>query len=94
MKYATKEKGMMKRAAVLLSAFFFAAQALAAEPAPREENSPRAAEVSRSLHGNARSGIYHNSSCKYFTCKACTVVFTSPSEARAKGFRACKVCGG
>ena len=44
--------------------------------------------------GNANSRIYHNSRCKYFNCKACTVQLASPQDARAKGFRACKVCGG
>lgn len=44
--------------------------------------------------GNAESGIYHNSGCKYFTCKKCTVKLASPKEAAAKGFKACKVCGG
>ena len=32
--------------------------------------------------------------CRYFNCKACTVVFQSAEEARANGYRACKVCGG
>ena len=45
-------------------------------------------------HGNRESRIYHNSSCRYFWCKACTVGFHSSQEARAKGFRPCKVCGG
>ena len=44
--------------------------------------------------GNVKSRIYHNSGCKYFNCKACTVPLASPQEAKAKGFRACKVCGG
>lgn len=46
------------------------------------------------LHGNAKSRIYHNSSCRYYTCRNCTVVFASAQEARAAGFRACKICGG
>ncbi len=44
--------------------------------------------------GNADSKIYHNSSCRYFDCKACTVRLSSPQEARQKGFRACKICKG
>ncbi|SCM69957.1 Ada metal-binding domain-containing protein [Desulfovibrio sp. 86] len=44
--------------------------------------------------GNVKSRIYHNNGCKYFNCKACTVPLASPQEAKAKGFRACKVCGG
>lgn len=46
------------------------------------------------VHGNYKSRIYHNARCRYFNCKACTVVFNSPQEARANGYRACKVCGG
>lgn len=45
-------------------------------------------------HGNARSRIYHNSSCRYYDCRNCTVVFSSAKAARAAGFRACKACGG
>lgn len=52
------------------------------------------AEVTRVVHGNAKSRIYHNASCRYFNCKACTVIFRSASEARAGGYRACRVCGG
>ena len=46
------------------------------------------------VHGNYKSRIYHNARCRYFNCKACTVVFQSAEEARANGYRACKVCGG
>ncbi len=44
--------------------------------------------------GNRKSRIYHNSACRYFTCKNCTVRFSSPDEARKRGFVACKICGG
>lgn len=46
------------------------------------------------VHGNYKSRIYHNSGCRYFNCKACTVVFRSAEEARSAGYRPCKVCGG
>ena len=46
------------------------------------------------VHGNPKSMIYHNQTCKYFNCKACTVVFATAAEARTKGYRACKVCRG
>lgn len=46
------------------------------------------------LHGNPNSRIYHNSGCRYYNCKACTVVFRSAADAKAQGFRACKVCRG
>ncbi|MDR2744730.1 MAG: hypothetical protein LBB66_06010 [Desulfovibrio sp.] len=45
-------------------------------------------------HGNWSSRIYHNSNCRYFMCKRCTVNFFSAGEAEASGYRACKVCGG
>ncbi len=44
--------------------------------------------------GNHNSMIYHNQSCRYYDCKACTVPLMSPEQAREKGFRACKICGG
>lgn len=44
--------------------------------------------------GNPQSMKYHNSGCRHFNCKACTVRFSSPEEARAKGYVACKVCKG
>ncbi|MDL2285126.1 endonuclease Q family protein [Desulfovibrio sp. OttesenSCG-928-F07] len=44
--------------------------------------------------GNINSKKYHNSSCRYFNCKNCVVVLSSPAEARKKGYIACKVCGG
>mgnify|MGYP001055646580 FL=1 len=43
------------------------------------------------VHGNYKSRIYHNPPCRYFNCKACTVVFQSAKEARVNGYRACKV---
>lgn len=46
------------------------------------------------LHGNANSGIFHNSSCRYYNCKNCYVVFQSRAEAMKAGYRPCKVCGG
>ena len=55
---------------------------------------PSVAESAQDLHGNAKSGIYHNSSCRYYNCKNCVVSFSSRREAEVAGFRACKVCGG
>ena len=55
---------------------------------------PSIAGSAQELHGNARSYIYHNSSCRYYNCKNCVVTFSSRREAEAAGFRACKVCGG
>jgi hypothetical protein len=57
--------------------------------------SPSAGIASENVyHGNWSSRIYHNANCKYFTCKRCTVSFSSAREAEANGYRSCKVCGG
>ncbi len=55
---------------------------------------PSIAGSAQELHGNAKSYIYHNSSCRYYNCKNCVVIFSSRREAEEAGFRACKVCGG
>ncbi len=46
------------------------------------------------LHGNAKSRKFHNSSCRYYDCKQCTIVFKNREEALKAGFVACKVCDG
>jgi methylphosphotriester-DNA--protein-cysteine methyltransferase len=57
--------------------------------------SPAAGMASGNVyHGNWSSRIYHNADCKYFTCKRCTVNFSSAGEAEASGYRPCKICGG
>ena len=55
---------------------------------------PSMARSAQELHGNAKSYICHNSSCRYYNCKNCVVIFSSRKEAEEAGFRACKVCGG
>lgn len=50
--------------------------------------------AAQEFHGNPTSMIYHNSSCRYFDCQNCYVVFYSRKEAREAGFRACKICKG
>ncbi len=44
------------------------------------------------FHGNARTGVYHQSSCRYYSCPNCTVRLDSAEEAKEQGFRPCKVC--
>ena len=63
-----------------------------AEKARKDAPLPLAAM--RELHGNRQSHIYHNPQCRYYNCKACTVILSSRREARERGFRPCKVCGG
>lgn len=71
---------------VFLSAFVFAPEA----PAARKVRT----DISVVYSGNPKSMKYHNSSCRYFSCKACTVRFSSAEEAVRKGYAACKKCGG
>lgn len=52
------------------------------------------AQANYTVHGNVDSRIYHNARCRYFTCKKCTAVFSSPQEAQKNGYRPCKVCKG
>ncbi len=68
--------------------------AFSAETLPMSRTTSQATGISRIVHGNVKSKIYHNASCKYFTCKACTAVFPTAADARTRGYRACKVCGG
>ena len=42
--------------------------------------------------GNVQTGIFHQQSCRYFSCNNCTAVFDSLEAALQAGFRPCKVC--
>lgn len=42
--------------------------------------------------GNTQSKVFHQSSCRHFTCKNCTVLLGSVDEAVERGFRPCQVC--
>lgn len=44
------------------------------------------------FHGNISSRVYHSPSCRNYTCKNCTRVFASESEAKAAGFRPAGDC--
>lgn len=43
-------------------------------------------------HGNSQSRIFHDSGCRYYNCKNCTVEFSSKEKAIEAGYRSCKVC--
>jgi hypothetical protein len=43
-------------------------------------------------HGNRQSHIFHQPSCRYYSCANCTVVFKSREEAVKAGYRPCGVC--
>jgi endonuclease YncB( thermonuclease family) len=45
-----------------------------------------------SFHGNVKSRVFHNSSCKYYDCKSCTAFFSNREKAVQAGFRPCKIC--
>ncbi|MBQ7457168.1 MAG: hypothetical protein IJS54_06160 [Desulfovibrio sp.] len=44
--------------------------------------------------GNPFTRVYHNSGCRHFKSKQCTILFKSADEARVSGFRPCSLCGG
>ena len=46
----------------------------------------------REYHGNIRSYVFHQSSCRYFNCKNCIKIFNSRQEAIEAGYRPCKKC--
>jgi len=41
-------------------------------------------------HGNSKSRVYHGPGCRYYNCKACTVILKSEKEAKTKGFKKCR----
>lgn len=45
-------------------------------------------------HGNASTRVYHNSGCKHYNCKKCTLVFKSAAAAQKAGYRPCGICKG
>lgn len=48
--------------------------------------------LAATYRGNTNTHVFHDSSCRYSTCKHCTVEFGSPEEAIARGYRPCGVC--
>lgn len=45
-------------------------------------------------HGNPTTKVYHNSGCKHYNCKKCTVVFKSAKATQKAGYRHCGICKG
>ena len=71
------------------------ALAASAQPAPAAKPAPAASQkVEAGYRGNPSSKVYHNSSCRYYKSKGASKVFASPAEAKAAGFKPCKVCKG
>jgi endonuclease YncB( thermonuclease family) len=50
------------------------------------------AVVSGPYHGNKRSRVFHQSSCKHFNCKNCVIGFKTREAAIEAGFRPCGGC--
>ena len=44
------------------------------------------------FRGNTQTRVFHQSSCRYYTCKNCTATFASAAEAIDRGYRACGTC--
>ena len=42
--------------------------------------------------GNTQSRVFHQESCRYYTCKNCTARFESVDEAVDRGYRPCGTC--
>lgn len=47
---------------------------------------------SSEYHGNRKSYKFHDSGCRYFNCKNCTMIFQSRSAAVKAGYIPCKIC--
>jgi methylphosphotriester-DNA--protein-cysteine methyltransferase len=47
---------------------------------------------SEPFHGNTRSRVFHQSSCRHYTCPRCTAVFKTAEEAVRNGYRPCRIC--
>lgn len=78
------------------SGLALSAPAQQAAPAPAAKPAPKAApqKMEAGYRGNPESKIYHNSSCRYYKGKSVSKTFASPADAKAPGYRPCKVCKG
>ena len=78
------------------SGLALSAPAQQAAPAPAAKPAPKAApqKMEAGYRGNSESKIYHNSSCRYYKGKSVSKTFASPADAKAAGYRPCKVCKG
>lgn len=78
------------------SGLALSAPAQQAAPAPAAKPAPKAApqKMEAGYRGNPESKIYRNSSCRYYKGKSVSKTFASPADAKAAGYRPCKVCKG
>lgn len=67
----------------------------ATKSAPAAKAAPAASQkVEAGYRGNPASKIYHNASCRHYKSKGASKVFASPAEAKAAGYKPCKICKG
>ncbi len=50
------------------------------------------ATASPPFHGNTRSRVFHQDSCRYYSCANCTAEFATVREAVEGGYRPCGIC--
>lgn len=80
---------------VLLASPCLVVAAQEAASAPAATVAPTAPEsVGKAVHGNPGSKVYHLPSCRYYNSKGASKTFATVEEAKAAGYRPCKVCGG
>lgn len=51
-----------------------------------------AVAAGETYRGNTQTRVFHQSSCRHYTCKNCTATFASPADAVDHGYRPCGVC--
>jgi len=49
-------------------------------------------EIGFVYHGNKKSFKFHAPDCRYYTCKNCTIILHSATEAEEKRFSPCGLC--
>lgn len=58
----------------------------------RGQESNAAVAVPGEIHGNSKSHVFHQASCKSFNCKNCVISFESRESALKAGYRPCGSC--
>jgi len=51
-----------------------------------------AAPAGEPFHGNTRTRVFHQASCRYYSCPNCTASFATAREAVERGYRPCGSC--
>lgn len=74
-----------------------AAQRVGQGPEDNVESVPtfspsKTANTGTIYHGNTRSGVFHQASCKDYNCKNCLEPFATREQALSSGYRPCGMC--